>query len=448
MLLVLLVSGPASAATSPPTGGGSTVAGAAAWAAVAAVTVLTGMLVLFGLRHGGRSRWGYPVEVEGEPGRDLRVDLLRGLAIVFVVLNHVTLTSLYQLLSQETIGMVSGAELFVVMSGVVLGMVYRTRAAVSGLAGSTFALWARARLLYVTSLVVVLTVYLLTLLPGVDGRAVTTFTVDGTTYDIYPNIERFADYPVPGYAFRQLLLLEMGPWQFNVMGLYVVLLLVTPVLLWALTRRAWLAMVVLSWVLYALNAWQPTRLLPSQFEDSFPLLTWQVLFVHGLVLGYHRRRILSWAGTAWGRLVVGGLVMAWLGFAVLAWNDPYLANGYDVRLGLVDGDSFEALYAAYFERTGLGLGRLANVLLVLLAGYALLTVFWRPVHRAVGWFLVPLGKATLYVFVIHVFLALLVAEIPGLGATTVLVNTVVHTLVLALLWVMVRKRVLFRLVPR
>ena len=55
------------------------------------------------------------------------MDLLRGLAIVFVVVNHLGMTSLFQLLTQEAVGFVSGAELFVLFSGLVVGMVYGPR---------------------------------------------------------------------------------------------------------------------------------------------------------------------------------------------------------------------------------------------------------------------------------------------------------------------------------
>ena len=79
--------------------------------------------------------------------------------------------------------------------------------------------------------------------------------------------------------------------------------------------------------------------------------------------------------------------------------------------------------------------------------YALLTAFWQPLSRALGWFLVPLGQATLYVFVLQVYVALLVGNLPGVQ-DSLLLGTLVHTAVLALLWLAVRRRFLFRVVPR
>lgn len=419
---------------------GTVLRGAAAWGAAATVVLVGLALLAQGLLR--RTAWHYPDSTE----RDLRIDVLRGVAIVFIVVNHLQLTSLFGLATQETIGIVSGAEMFVAMSGVVLGTVYRQRLVRTDLVEVTGRLLGRAWKLYRTALAVVLLVYVLTLLPGVDGRAVTTFDDGGELSDTYPNVERLGDYPVPGFVIRDLLLLELGPWQFNVMGLYVVLLLLTPLLLAALRRRLWLLVLAGSWGLYALNAVAPTRVFTSQFEDPFPLLTWQVLFVTGLVLGWHRVSLLAWFRRPAGRVVLALAVVLHLGVVLLAASSSFLANGYDVRLDLLPPATFDALYADWFTRATLDLGRLLDVWLLLATAYAALTVYWRPVDRALGWFLVPLGRASLYVFVLHVPAALVVANVPGLSDSVALA-TLAHGIVLAVLWTMVRRRVLFRVIP-
>ena len=421
---------------------GTVLRGAAAWGAAATIVLVGLGLLLHGLLR--RTAWHYPDATE----RDLRIDMLRGLAIVFIVINHLEVTSLFELASQETIGIVSGAELFVAMSGVVLGMVYRQRLARTDLVEVTGLLLKRAWKLYRTALAVVLLVYVLTLLPGVDGRAVTTFDLGGgEVSDTYPNVERLSDYPVPGFVIRDLLLLELGPWQFNVMGLYVVLLLVAPLLLAALRRHLVLVVLGVSWGLYALNAVTPTRVFTSQFEDPFPLLTWQVLFVTGIVLGWYRTALLAWFRRPAGKVVLGVIVVLHLGVVLLASSSSFVSNGYDVRLDLVPASTFDAMYADWFTRATLDLGRLLDVWLLLATAYALLTAYWRPLDRALGWFLVPLGRASLYVFVLHVVAALVVANVPGLRGDGVAPGTLAHGIVLAVLWTMVRNRVLFRVIP-
>ena len=71
----------------------------------------------------------------------------------------------------------------------------------------------------------------------------------------------------------------------------------------------------------------------------------------------------------------------------------------------------------------------------------------RPFDRALGWLLVPLGRASLYVFVLHVPAALVVANVPGLDGTSVALGTLAHGIVLGVLWTMVRTQVLFRIIP-
>jgi len=121
---------------------------------------------------------------------------------------------------------------------------------------------------------------------------------------------------------------------------------------------------------------------------------------------------------------------------------------YDPRLALIPDDTFRSIYQGYFTRTYLGFGRLLNVFAAVITLYALLTAFWMPINAAVGRFLVPLGQASLYVFIMHVYFAVLIANVPALQQGSILLNTLAYTAVLATLWIMVQRRFLFRWVPR
>ena len=56
--------------------------------------------------------------------RDLRIDWLRGLAMTCVIVDHSRLWSLLSWFTYERFWLVTAAEVFVVLSGVVLGTVY------------------------------------------------------------------------------------------------------------------------------------------------------------------------------------------------------------------------------------------------------------------------------------------------------------------------------------
>lgn len=217
-----------------------------------------------------RSRpWGYPANA-GK--RDLRIDVLRGLAIVFVVVDHIALPSLYYLVSHARNGAVSGAKFLVLLSGLVLGLVYRRRAIEDGWKAVARRVWSRARLLYVTALLIVLTASLISLLPGIDADAIATKTDEatGTTCSMYGSTPLLADCPTPPGAVLDVVFLNVGPFQFNVMGLYVVLIALAPLALRLLLADRWRLLLGVSWGLYALNAVLHARLPRPQFEDSFP----------------------------------------------------------------------------------------------------------------------------------------------------------------------------------
>jgi hypothetical protein len=67
------------------------------------------------------------------------------------------------------------------------------------------------------------------------------------------------------------------------------------------------------------------------------------------------------------------------------------------------------------------------------------------------WHFIPIGQASLYVFVVHVFFIALVSDVLPfgfpLGNPHIWLNTLGHTFALASLWLMVRYQVLFRWIP-
>jgi hypothetical protein len=388
--------------------------------------------------------------------RDLRIDVLRGLAIVFVVVNHIDVPSLFHLVSQEAIGPITGAEMFVALSGVVVGMAYRSRALRGVRAEALEPLWRRAWKLYLVTLAVVVLAWLVQFLPGIDGSVLTTWTeTDGsgavTSWDLYGGIANGLTWPVPGRVLGELLTLQLGPPQFNVMGLYVVLLLAAPLVLAALKRGHTAAVLGVSLGLYVAFQISGTTVLTAVFESPFPLLAWQALFVLGLVAGFHREALVSRARTTAGSAVLGSAAVLFAIGLFFIWNSPWRSwseGELGFSLGVIPEDTFASMYTTLFERTPLAPGRLVFVAAALITLYAALTVLRRPVERFVVPVLAPLGQATLYVFVLQVFFVALVASLPLPTTGTLLWGTLIHAMVLTTLWLMVRHRVLYRFIPR
>src|SRR5574341_1238291 len=95
--------------------------------------------------------WRYPSNEK----RDLRLDLMRGFAVMVMVVDHFGGSSWLYLVTGGNAFFTSGAEAFVLISGMVVGMVYGAIALRDGLWSATVKALKRAWTLY--KLTVVLT---------------------------------------------------------------------------------------------------------------------------------------------------------------------------------------------------------------------------------------------------------------------------------------------------
>jgi len=417
----------------------------AAWLAIAfLLSALVGKFV---------PSWRY--NDDGSPGRDLRIDLFRGFIILAVVITHIEVAGPLSFVTLQLVGAITGAEMFVFLSGLVLGMVYPLGVRKFGELKSATGALRRAGKQYVTTIVIILVVFALSFVPFLGADTITTFTdrgtgedglgAEGRTYDLYPNADRLLDYPPPWYAVRQLLLLEMGPWPFNIMGLFVVLSVTIPAAIWLLRRKMWWVLLAVSWALYVWRSLVPDApALPSQFEAVFPLFLWQVLFTHGLVVGYYRRQIQRALTSLPGRIITGVAVVAYAAVLIYLWAG--YTYGFDPAP--FDAGLYDSLYGTAYQRVDMQWGRLLDVVLMVVCTYAILTAFWKPINAAIGWLWIPLGQASLYVFVWQVFFALAVASIPGLDRTNALIGTAIHVALIMLVWFMVKKKFMFKVIPR
>ncbi|WIB00867.1 OpgC domain-containing protein [Curtobacterium sp. MCBA15_012] len=416
-------------------------------AGLAAVFLLSGLV--------GRllPSWRYPDD--GKPGRDLRLDLFRGFIILAVVITHIEIGGPYSYITLHATGAITGAEMFVFLSGMVLGMTYPFAIKKFGEWVAAVGAWKRARKQYLVTLGVILVVFAMSFVPFLNTDAITTFTdrgtgtggvgAEGRVYDLYPNAMQLLAYPPPWFAIKQFLLLEMGPWPFNIMGLFVVLSLFIPVFMWVIRRGFWWALLLVSWGVYVFQALNPEfRPLNSQFEAVFPLLTWQVVFTHGLVLGYYRRQVIGALTGRLGKVLIGVGITGYALFLVYVWA----GNQFGFTPAPFPATMYDQLYNTAYQRVDLQWGRLVDIAFFAIVSYAILTVFWKPIAAVIGWLWIPIGQASLYVFVWQVFFALAIASIPGVDWFNGWIGFAAHTVLILLVWYMIRKKFLFSIIPR
>jgi len=203
-------------------------------------------------------------------GRDLRLDLFRGLANWQVFINHIP-NNILNWITTMNYGFSDAADLFVFISGFTASFVYARIMLERGtLAGGT-------RILRRTWQIYVAQVFLFCVYAtGIGFLALESH--DPNLDNIY-NIHIFFEHPV--HMLAAVLTLRYKPLNMDVLPLYVVLMLVFPGVLWALMRK-------LNWVLIASVL---LYLMARHFDwnaPSYPSGTWyfnpfcwQLLFVLG-----------------------------------------------------------------------------------------------------------------------------------------------------------------------
>lgn len=375
----------------------------------AAALALVGLLAL-ALVGSRRRSWRF----EQSGVRDDRLDWLRGLLLVGVVAWHLPVPGPVHDLAERA-GALGGLETFVLVSGVAVGLTYPPLATQLGHVAALGRRWRRALITWSSALAGVLAIYVLGLLPGLDLAAVGTVGTPAgeASYDLYSEARQLFDYPPPGSVGRAFLFLEMGTWLLVPLALFVALAVLAPVVAAPLHRGWWWAVLPASWTVYALGRATGAELLPSLSEAVAPLLVWQVLFVHGVALGRHRREVTAFLLRRTGAAsVVGAALVA----VVLLWTGS----------------------APSAAEPGLPVERMLVVAVTALVALMVLTTCWRPASAA-GAVLLPLGRGSLLVVVAHAGLVLVVASVSSLAAGP-WVGTATTVACLALLVVLARWR--------
>ncbi len=378
--------------------------------------------------------------------RDLRIDFMRGIALVMMVVAHTEVMSIFNIFTWERFGLTTGAEGFVILSGFMLGMLNRVRLQKAVLLTISWGLYLRAWKIYRVNIIIIISFLLLGSLPFINVFEVTHFSdrYAGTTWALYPVTPQIKET-----WFNIVLYLQIGPHQTQILGLYIFLLLLSPLFLGMLQQGKVYWLLGLSLLVY--GCWQrwPVRVTPSEFEFAFPLLAWQFIFVLGMSCGWYKEELLSFARTPPGKMALATLVVVALilGFVAQNHTNPFMPPA--LLLHIIPPAEFNAFYHTWAAKNGLGPIRVLNDISLMVAVYLLLTRCWQPLYRLAGWFLIPLGQRSLYTFILHVYVVLAVSQFAtfDLWRQDWVVNTLIHAVALGVLWLMAKYNVAARWIP-
>jgi hypothetical protein len=213
--------------------------------------------------------------------RDLRLDFFRGLALVFIFIDHIP-ENILSYVTLQAVQFFDAAEVFIFISGYTAALVYGRTLALQGVLYATAQILRRAWQLYVAH------IFLFTIFIAEVSYTVTTFN-----NPMYNDEMRVADFlGEPHVAIVKALLLQFQPTFLDILPLYILLLVIFPVILLGLRRQP-LVVLVPSFLVYAIV--QITDVTVPAYPEGhvwyFNPLAWQFVFTVGaaLGLGEHRR---------------------------------------------------------------------------------------------------------------------------------------------------------------
>lgn len=324
--------------------------------------------------------------------RDLRIDFLRGIALVMIFINHIPGT-IWENFTSRNFGFSDAAEGFVLMSGIATGLAY-------GMAflreqvplAQKLRPCRRAMVLWAVHVAVVMAILAMFLL-SVQHPAVAEMAEQR---NILPAAEAPLSYLLPlallGHQFAYA----------DILPMYIALMLVAPVILVLAVRwpRAVMAGSLALWFLTGLFQIKvPTW--PGPNGWYFNPLAWQVLFVAGVLLGLALREGRRWLPLrAWALW----LAAAYLMVAVIWVQVPVVADYGGHGLWLLHEYLWFPQVFTSFDKSFLCLPRLLHILAlayVLSALPALVRVAESPAAAP----FVLLGRNALPVFAVSSVLA-------------------------------------------
>lgn len=272
--------------------------------------------------------------------RDHRLDVFRGLALMMIFINHVP-GNIYERLTSRNYGFSDAAEAFVLMSGIAVGLAYSRGFAHGSLTEAVLRVWRRAGKIYVTHIVI--TAWAIAIV------AAGVIHFDAVDIVQRVNFTRLLDRPLAAMIGVPLLTHQLG--YFNILPLYFVLLLISPVyILIGLRSR-------LALVLVAATIWFVAGTLRLNFPNYpnpggwfFNPFSWQLIYAIGIAAGLDAKE---------GRKLVPydkGLFLVAAGFLLvsLVW--------VVFRLGAFPGSGQLPFFIAGYDKTFVALPRLLHVL--------------------------------------------------------------------------------------
>ncbi|MGG6897828.1 OpgC domain-containing protein [Rhizobium sp. BR 315] len=341
--------------------------------------------------------------------RDTRLDVLRALALIMIFINHVP-GQIFEFMTSKNFGFSDGAEAFVLISGISVGLAYGTRFSPGSRLSMAWKAVKRAFTLYTAHMITTF----VTLVLFIAGAWI--FQQKGLLCEV--NILALLMDPAGGIPALLTLGHQIG--YNNILPMYAALFLMLPLIMLLEAKSPPLLLLVSAsvWLVSGIYYIAPHTTLLEGFWFLNPL-SWQFLFVIGFVACMHVKR--------GGKIPAHPVLIALASVYVLVsfvWvtDKLWVLGDYLATLGL-------PTVVTGFDKTFLSLPRLLHVLAL---AYLIVSVpsISRFLRRSAHHPLTILGRHSLNIFVAGTILAMagqvllyVTNKSPIVGAIYVVIGT-------------------------
>ncbi len=317
--------------------------------------------------------------------RNLYLDFLRGLFVCVMTINHMAFG--HSWLDYITGGgrmWFSAAEGFVLISGIIFGLVNKRYLLELGWERTISKVARRAMQLFLIAVI---------------WQVIAIALAYGLGWGIKKGDSFFQAI--------QFALFQVG----DILGGVDLLPMYSLLLLWGLIMLYWLEKrKPLLVVVFSLGLWYARLLAPAAFSffgQNFNPASWQVLFVIGLLGGYYQKQLHSFRaqlpGSRWVWILTLWLVSAGLWY--LSWQVVFR----DFQLF----SSWFPFGVTFFDKLFLGPGRILISVLIFISFYEATILFWKFLSKGLGWLMLLLGRYALIAYVVQASLSYSRLFLPG-----------------------------------
>jgi hypothetical protein len=274
-------------------------------------------------------------------GRDLRLDLFRGIALWLIYLDHIP-SNVVSWITIRNYGFSDATEIFIFISGYTAAFVYGRAMRERGFVVSGARILRRAWQIYVAH------IFLFAIYMAEISYVATSF--DNPLYAEEMNILDFLKQP--DMTIVQALLLKFKPVNMDILPLYIILLLLFPPVLWLLQRWPTTALGG-SLLLYVL-VWQFDWNLPAYPDGTwyFNPFAWQLLFVFGAWCALGGAKRLAPILQSPITMVIAIVYLAFAFLIALSWylpeQDNFVPHWLEALIYPIDKTNLDVLRFAHF----------------------------------------------------------------------------------------------------